>query len=360
MTRLSLDKKTCNLQLLSLRHPKTFDEKALEKQSPSNFLLTAKASFMKRSKKVENVRAEVDHEERERRQKVLNQKMETPRPEEGEEGSAGLERGKREVEGKSASQLQKKLKRQKKTKILKDSCNEQKRKLKDFFSKSFKKPKQANLSKLLEKESHEESLKAPEKNEESLGKVSARHEKSLSNDLREKYLSSCNLVSTNRLDFFENESPKRESRRKESSEEKGFSCLGFKTYQANEVGKKKKDFLRDKENIENKIAKIDEKLEQIDKKLMFMQQKSKKRAKKGKLVRNSKKVEKGNCWQKKGKQKGKLVKNFGRSLKLSKAKPPSIKGASKTSKFSKSIHFAPKNKFRYEVSSHTNKHFINL
>jgi hypothetical protein len=102
---------------------------------------------------------------------------------------------------------------------------------------------------------------------------------------QENYLSSCNLVSTQKLDFSVNDSSR-------IPRIKGFSLLEdrqcdrsgstvrdqsicFKTHQANDVISKNSEFMRDKENLEKKIAKIDQKLELIDQKLLFINKKKK-------------------------------------------------------------------------------------
>jgi hypothetical protein len=403
LTRLSLDKGSANLQLMSLRHPKTMDEKSMEKhdkQSPSNLLWNPKSSFLKRSHKMNNIRSIVEKEEQEtqperksckgvRQEMTKEIKFKKMKSVEndfcGEEdlkinisfdknsskeddpylyrrndeelltpriqpilSNQNLENSnqcnKMKTVGnsyidsssligfnsnkfsskKKNSNLQKKLKKLQKIKQKMNpfktwtrSCNNkkltkykpktqkigclilnQKAKLNDIIIKSFKKHT-LDLTQDFQDKSEfwdNEMMLTPQHeitNRVSLSKLSSKHEKTTNKsfDLRDKYLSSCNLVSTNRLEFFDELSisrlndPKADKvifnqqiQKTYNHDQNIQNSVCFQSHQANEMSKRKNEYLKNKKNIEKKIEKIDKKLKQIDNKLLFMKKTKKAKA----------------------------------------------------------------------------------
>lgn len=89
-------------------------------------------------------------------------------------------------------------------------------------------------------------------------------------EVRDHYMSSCNLVSTHRMDTLDVSTQLSALNVKSVYDQQQNSMdrsICFKSHQRNEVVPDKSEFLKNKHNLDSKIALIDQKLRQIDQKL---------------------------------------------------------------------------------------------
>ena len=390
LKRLSLDKKAPGqLQVLSLRHPHTADDKAPQ-QSPSNFLWNPKSSFLKRTQRMTNMRSslvdmapkDIDFSSRPELSPVTiilpkdsdpplcemrsieqnlvmgddsgrddletpiwpwkddpylyslnqtqnqNEELMTPRlPSHRSQPKTVLSVNSKKsemnsfvcfespnvdsvkaVSKKRLSTLQKKLKKQQKTKSKKlqtwtRSSNQSTPNAKSQqLSKPDKSHKrgstnpipQATLSNIIIRsfKKHTKKLnrriervdpsslkinltRAPQTTKDTSIQHPEGPESSMNCSIEapEKYMSSCNLVSTNRMETMDisthvsNMNLKSVYKPRRKSMERS---VCFQSQQRNEVTLNKSEFLKNKHNIDSKIALIDQKLRQIDEKLSTM------------------------------------------------------------------------------------------
>lgn len=305
--------------------------------------------------------------------------------------------------GKKGSNLQKKLLSQKKrqrnfqafsrktgkkqiAKQMSSNLNksQNKSKLTDILMKNFKK---MNTRKNLKKNISNSYLSQKQKLSPQMSGVNCNHKNAFiptkSSENPEKYLSSCNLVSTNQFEAFDSDTSK-------ISKIKGFSLFEEKTFERsnstfkensiglqsramNEMHTKKSDFLRDKEKIESKIAKIDQKLKQIDRKLMSINKQKKTRLSKehfqmeertseakSQTTELRRRLPKSKFGWSQVRTKSRLIRQNPRAPRARFTSQYPKRSTLKSSNFSHSVQSNSHKKKQKNISTFTSKQFINL